>query len=150
MSFKSSCFSLLTDKLTGMQHHSQLPWPQFLYAVLDSFELVLWSAVTLNSRLYHLSAGIAGMSTCHCCFQSFNLFLKDLFTFYFYVNECFAYVCTHLCSTCAGQKRVSEPLKLELQLWANILVLGTEPGPSASAVSSINLPAIFSAPITAF
>lgn len=54
---------------------------------------------------------------------------------YAYVNLC------HMCVTFRGQKRLSDPLELELQvavkLWPTMWVLGLEFGSSGRATSSL-------------
>ena len=44
-------------------------------------------------------------------------------------------------------KRVLDPLELELQLWASMRMLGTEPGSSAGAAIALNCWAISAAPL---
>lgn len=56
----------------------------------------------------------------------------------------------HVPCTCRdhkGQKKVSAPLELELQLWATMWMLGIKPQSSARAVSSLNWWAISPAPL---
>ena len=52
----------------------------------------------------------------------------------------FAVTCVcapHTYSIGGGQKRVSYPLVLEIQMFAKCLVLGTEPGSSAKTASAL-------------
>lgn len=58
-----------------------------------------------------------------------------------YVYGCFACICIFVLyaySTFRDQKRLSDILELELQLWATMLMLGTETEFSAKAASALN------------
>lgn len=52
------------------------------------------------------------------------------------------HVCIHtkcITGACEGQKKVLEPLELQLQVFLNLHVLGTKPRSSSRAASVINL-----------